>query len=95
MLPGSALSCKFPTQKAMIPLKLLLTRNAGLLMYINFLTGMAMYAVFYFVDLYFALVKNYSPGHAGANLIYYLPGLAGQHSLPFPLALAISPGELV
>jgi len=84
MLPGSALSRKFPTQKAMIPLKLLLTRNAGLLMYINFLTGMAMYAVYYFVDLYFALVKNYGPGHAGINLIYYMPGLAGQHSLPFP-----------
>src|SRR6266536_4196469 len=39
MLPGSALSLKFSTQKAMIPLKLFLTRNAGLLMYINFLTG--------------------------------------------------------
>jgi hypothetical protein len=76
MLPGRTLALRYPTQKPMIPLKLLWTRNAGLLMYINFTTGMAMYAVFYFVDLYFALVRNYEPGEAGTNLIYYMPGLA-------------------
>ena len=40
LLPGHLLSEKFPLQQAMIPLKLIWTRNAGLLMYINFITGM-------------------------------------------------------
>ena len=37
LLPGRWLSESFPLQSAMIPLKLLWTRNAGLLMYINFI----------------------------------------------------------
>lgn len=37
-----------------------------------------MYAVFYFVELYFVLVLNYEPGEAGKNLIYYMPGLGGE-----------------
>jgi len=78
MLPGHALADRYPTRKAMIPLKLLFTRNAGLLIYINLITGMALYAVFYFSDLYFALVLNFSPGKAGTNLIYYMPGLSGK-----------------
>lgn len=40
LLPGRPLAECFPLQRAMIPLKLLWTRNAGLLMYINFVTGM-------------------------------------------------------
>lgn len=40
MIPGSSLANHFPYQKAMIPLKLLCTRNVGILIYINFLTGM-------------------------------------------------------
>jgi hypothetical protein len=36
-----------------------------------------MYAVFYFVDLYFTIVLQYGPGKAGTNIIFYLPGLAG------------------
>jgi hypothetical protein len=35
----------------------------------------AMYAVFYFADLYFTLVLQFSSGKAGTNIIYYLPGL--------------------
>ncbi|TVY20769.1 Efflux pump FUS6 [Lachnellula arida] len=77
MLLGNTLSLSFPTQKAMIPFNLVFSRNAGVLMYINFVTGMAMYAVFYFVGLYFALVKQFSSGKSGLNLIYYMPGLAG------------------
>lgn len=43
-----------------------------------------MYAVFYFVDLYFALVLSYSSGKSGQNLLYYLPGLAaGAYSAIF------------
>jgi hypothetical protein len=76
MLPGHFLSRLNPTRRAMIPLKLLLARNVSILMYISFLTGMAMYAVFYFVDLYFALVHGKDSGESGINLLYYLPGLA-------------------
>lgn len=42
MVPGSKLAVRYPYRKAMIPLKLLFTRNAGLLIYINFITGMGM-----------------------------------------------------
>ena len=40
LLPGHLLAEKFPLQQAMISLKLIWTRNAGLLLYINFITGM-------------------------------------------------------
>lgn len=40
MIPGSPMANRFPYQKAMIPLKLLCTRNVGILIYINFITGM-------------------------------------------------------
>lgn len=43
-----------------------------------------MYAVFYFVDLYFTLVLNYGAGKAGTNIIYFLPGLAGMFHLNLP-----------
>ena len=43
MIPGSSLANRFPHQKAMIPLKLLWTRNVGILIYINFITGMGMF----------------------------------------------------
>jgi MFS family permease len=40
MIPGSNMANRFPHQKAMVPLKLLCTRNVGILIYINFTTGM-------------------------------------------------------
>jgi len=73
--PGHLLSHYFPTQKPMIPLNLLISRNCGLLMYINFSTGMAMYAVFYFASLYLVLVSGLGSSEAGRNLVYYIPGL--------------------
>ncbi len=39
-MPGRKLAITFPQQVAMIPIKLIWTRNAGLLIYINFITGM-------------------------------------------------------
>ncbi|APA09979.1 hypothetical protein SS1G_05756 [Sclerotinia sclerotiorum 1980 UF-70] len=77
MMPGLALAVRYPYCRAMLPFKLILSRNSGLLMYINFITGMAMYAVFYFVDIYFALVLQFSSSKGGKNLLYYIPGLAG------------------
>lgn len=42
MMPGNKLAVKYPQQVAMIPIKLIWSRNAGLLIYINFVTGMGM-----------------------------------------------------
>jgi hypothetical protein len=41
-----------------------------------------MYAVFYFVDLYFVLVLNYTSGEAGRNLLYYVPGIGSGLFIP-------------
>lgn len=40
LLPGRWLAEKFPHQQPMLPLQLVWTRNAGILSYINFITGM-------------------------------------------------------
>ncbi|KAK3695994.1 hypothetical protein LTR37_018212 [Vermiconidia calcicola] len=77
LLPGRPIAARLPLRRAMIPLKLLWTRNAGLLTYINFITGMAMYAVFYFVNLYFTIVRGFDAGKAGTSLLFYMPGLGG------------------
>lgn len=78
MLPGHQMSNRFPTQKAMIPFKLLGTRNVGLPIYINICTGMAMSAVYYFADKYIVLVEDFTAGKVGTSLIYYMPGLGGK-----------------
>ena len=39
LLPGNSLARRFPFQRAMLPLNLLWSRNAGLLAYINLITG--------------------------------------------------------
>ncbi|KAL1835367.1 hypothetical protein VTK73DRAFT_5704 [Phialemonium thermophilum] len=75
MAPGKALARALPHQRAMLPWELISRRDIGLLFLINFAVGMAMFAVLYFMDLYFALVKGNSPGKAGVALLYYLPGL--------------------
>ncbi len=36
-----------------------------------------MYAVFYFVGIYFTLVEGYPASQAGTQLLYYIPGIAG------------------
>ncbi|PVH88698.1 MFS general substrate transporter [Cadophora sp. DSE1049] len=77
LLPGKKLSNRHTTKKAMIPVKFLVRRNVGLLIYINFVTGMAMYAVLYFVALYFSLIREYSAAKSGTNIVYYMPGLGG------------------
>lgn len=37
-----------------------------------------MFATFYFVDLYFTIVKEFDSGDAGVSLIFYTPGLGGE-----------------
>ncbi|KAJ5681424.1 uncharacterized protein N7477_001364 [Penicillium maclennaniae] len=76
MIPGSAIAKAFPRQKAMIPWELLQERDIGLLFLINFSIGVGMFAIMYFMDLYFALVEGKSSGHSGLALLYFLPGLA-------------------
>lgn len=75
MVPGRYLARKLPLQKPTIPWELLSQQNMGLLFFVNFATGMAMIAVLYFVDIYFTLVKAYTPSQAGIQLLYYTPGI--------------------
>ncbi|KAL2128679.1 hypothetical protein VTI74DRAFT_8838 [Chaetomium olivicolor] len=75
MVPGRAMSRVFPMQRAMMPWQLLVKRDIGLLMSISFANGAAMFAVMYFMDLYFTLVQGHSASSAGIALLYFLPGL--------------------
>lgn len=77
MAPGSVMARVFPRQKAMMPWELLKQRDIGLLFLINFSIGISMFAVMYFMDLYFALVQGKSSSNAGLALLYFLPGLGG------------------
>jgi hypothetical protein len=89
MVPGRAMARVFPTQKAMMPWQLLVQQDIGLLLVVNFANGAAMFAVMYFMDLYFTLVQGHDASEAGIALLYYLPGLGGK-SDPF---LCIDSGE--
>jgi len=57
MAPGKLLSQLFPLQRPMLAWELLRQRNISLLFFINFATGVGMYAVLYFVNLYFTMVR--------------------------------------
>ncbi|KAK5662525.1 hypothetical protein OQA88_8437 [Cercophora sp. LCS_1] len=84
MVPGRVMSRVWPLQRAMMPWKLMTTRDIGLVFYIDFCIGVAMFAVMYFMDLYFALVLGNSASDAGVALLYFLPGLgAGAYSAMF------------
>ncbi|CCF33932.1 major facilitator superfamily transporter [Colletotrichum higginsianum] len=75
MTPAKALARQFPWQKAMIPWELARNRDIGLLFYTSFATGMAMYSVLYFCNIYFTMVKLWSADRAGVQLLYFTPGL--------------------
>ncbi|ERT02478.1 uncharacterized protein SPSK_05032 [Sporothrix schenckii 1099-18] len=84
MSPGHAVARVFPTQRPMMPWELLSKRDIGLLFWINFSLGSAMFANLYFLDLYFALVEGNSSSKAGLSLLYFLPGLGvGAYSAMF------------
>lgn len=70
MSPRFLMSRVFPHQRAMMSWELLSQRNIGLLFLINFTLGMAMFAVLYFMDLYFALVEGGSSSKAGISLLF-------------------------
>ncbi|KAJ6111169.1 hypothetical protein N7486_003404 [Penicillium sp. IBT 16267x] len=75
MAPGALMARVLPCQKAMMPWELISQPDIGLLFIINFSMGISMFAVMYFMDLYFALVEGNSPSQAGTSLLYFLPGL--------------------
>ena len=81
MSPGSLMSCIFPNQTPMIPWELLSQRDILLLFYINFTTGMAAFAVMYFLDLYFVLVEGRSSSEASTSLLFYIPGVGGMFTM--------------
>ncbi|OLN92219.1 putative MFS-type transporter C16A3.17c 1 [Colletotrichum chlorophyti] len=76
MAPGRVLALRFPSQQAMFPWELVRHRDSGLLFYTSFSTGMAMYAVLYFCNIYFTMVKLWSADEAGLQLLFYIPGIA-------------------
>jgi MFS family permease len=78
MSPPNLMSRVFPIQRAMMPWELLSQRDIGILFVINFCVGMAMFAILYFMDLYFALVQGNTASKAGLALLYFLPGLGGE-----------------
>ena len=77
MAPGRVMARVFPFQRAMIPWELLAQRDVCILFFTSFASGMAMYAVLYFMDLYFALVKGNTASEGGKALLFFLPGLGG------------------
>lgn len=79
MAPPHLMSRVFRSQRAMMPWELLAKRDISLLFFVNFDLGVAMFAVMYFMDLYFALVEGHSSSEAGLALLYFLPGLGGEH----------------
>ncbi|KIH91481.1 tetracycline efflux protein [Sporothrix brasiliensis 5110] len=62
MAPGRLFSRMWPHQKPMLPWTLFGSKDIGLLFYINFATGAAMYSL-------------YGPTYAGTQLLFYTPGL--------------------
>ncbi|EAQ83590.1 hypothetical protein CHGG_09994 [Chaetomium globosum CBS 148.51] len=84
MVPGRVMSRVFPMQTAMMPWQLLMQKDVGLMMGINFANGAAMFAIMYYMDLYFTLVLGHGASEAGIALLYFLPGLgAGVYATMF------------
>lgn len=77
MCPGNMIARVFPFQRAMVDWRLISTRDIGILLIVNCALGMAMFAVIYFVDIYFVLVDGKSSSDAGLTLLYYIPGMGG------------------
>ena len=77
MSSGGCLANIFPRATPMMPWNIMMKRDIGLLFIVNLTTGMAMFAVLYFMDVYFTLVQGKSASSAGNQLLYYIPGLAG------------------
>lgn len=73
--PGRYLANRLPKQKPMIPWSLISTKDMGLLFYIECTTGISMFSVLYFCNVFFVRVKNYQADKAGLQLLCFVPGL--------------------
>ncbi|KAH6960843.1 hypothetical protein HG530_004552 [Fusarium avenaceum] len=76
LAPGNTMAEKLPWQRAMIPWELISNRDIALLFYCECSTGIGMYAVLYFCNIYFITVRGYGSDEAGIQLLYFVPGLA-------------------
>ncbi|TCD69811.1 hypothetical protein EIP91_006124 [Steccherinum ochraceum] len=61
----------------MIPLSLFRSADVCIVQYATFVTGIIMLVMFYFVAIFATIVKGSSPDKAGAQLIYFAPGMGG------------------
>ena len=77
MAPGNVLSEKWPWQRPMIPWKILTHKDICLLFFTETTSGMALYAILYFTNIYFISVEGYSSDKAGVQLLYFTPGIGG------------------
>ncbi|KAF5663118.1 multidrug transporter [Fusarium heterosporum] len=75
LAPGNTIAEKLPWQRAMLPWELISNRDIGLLFYCECATGVGMYAVLYFCNIYFISVRGYDSDEAGIQLLYFVPGL--------------------
>ena len=78
MAPGNFIGRVFPFQRAMIDWRLLSQRDMAIVFLANLTLGMAMFAVIYFMNIYFVLVEGKSSSDAGLTLLYYIPGMGGE-----------------
>lgn len=75
LAPGNRFALKMPWQKAMIPWNLMSNRDIGLLFYGECGTGMAMYSVLYFCNIYFTTVRVCHVGSLVRLGLTLVPGL--------------------
>jgi MFS family permease len=72
LAPGNMMAEKLPWQRAMIPWELISNRDMALLFYCECATGIGMYAVLYFCNIYFIAVRGYDSDEAGVQLLYFV-----------------------
>ncbi|RPA91074.1 MFS general substrate transporter [Choiromyces venosus 120613-1] len=77
MEPGRWLERKVrvPGKQAMIPVHLFYEKDIVILAFLKFACGATLYAMFYFISVYFAIVEQFSASKAGLQLLLYLPGI--------------------
>ncbi|KAM0513459.1 hypothetical protein ACHAPE_007721 [Trichoderma viride] len=73
---GRIIARLFPQQSPMLPLDLFSRKDTIVIAVIQLSAGAAMYAVFYFVGIYFTLVEGNPASQAGIQLLYYIPGIS-------------------
>lgn len=73
--PGRLLSRWFPRTIPMIPAALLHKKDILIICFVAVGAGATFYSIFYFVGIFFTLVKAYTASEAGTKLLYYIPGL--------------------